>query len=210
MPAEHRVKPVEVDLCDGPDLDRSGRFASLGLRAVPVDEGDMTVDRADLTIARRRLGAHLATYRTAAGVSQPELGQALGRTRSTVSKIEHGTRGMPARPLTTPATPRARPTPPASPASPRQQAAAVALPDALRREVERLRLVVDAIAKDATLVQRRAAALAGATPSTPAVDVTSRLRVAEHDTISAPIRAGFAHADVVLRPQQVVLWHLPC
>ncbi|MGH3868290.1 MAG: helix-turn-helix domain-containing protein [Pseudonocardiaceae bacterium] len=56
----------------------------------------MTVDRAHLKIARRRLGAHLATYRTAAGVSQPELGQALGRTRTTVSKTEHGTRGMPA------------------------------------------------------------------------------------------------------------------
>jgi len=44
---------------------------------------------------RRSLGAHLATYRTAAGVSQPELGRAIDRTRSTVSKIEHGTRGMP-------------------------------------------------------------------------------------------------------------------
>ncbi len=55
----------------------------------------MTADRAKLKVLRRRLGAHLAIYRTAAGVSQPELGQALGRTRSTVSKIEHGTRGMP-------------------------------------------------------------------------------------------------------------------
>lgn len=51
---------------------------------------------ARLEVLRRCLGAHLATYRTAAGVSQPELGQVLGRTRSTVSKIEHGTRGMPA------------------------------------------------------------------------------------------------------------------
>lgn len=56
----------------------------------------MTVGHARLEVLRRRLGAHLATYRTVAGVSQPELGQVLGRTRSTVSKIEHGTRGMPA------------------------------------------------------------------------------------------------------------------
>ena len=34
-------------------------------------------------------------YRRAAGVSQPQLGRAIGRTRSTVSKIEAGTRGMP-------------------------------------------------------------------------------------------------------------------
>jgi DNA-binding XRE family transcriptional regulator len=46
------------------------------------------------TLRRGLLGAHLATYRRAAGVSQPELGQAVGRTRSTVSKIEYGTRGM--------------------------------------------------------------------------------------------------------------------
>lgn len=59
--------------------------------------GGLTADRARLTSLRCNLGAHLATYRMAAGVSQPELGQAIGRTRSTISKIEHGTRGMPAR-----------------------------------------------------------------------------------------------------------------
>lgn len=54
------------------------------------------IDRASLDTLRRHLGAQLAAYRTAAVVSQPELGQALGRTRSTISKIEHGVRGMPA------------------------------------------------------------------------------------------------------------------
>ncbi|MGH3721280.1 MAG: helix-turn-helix domain-containing protein [Pseudonocardiaceae bacterium] len=34
-------------------------------------------------------------YRRAAGVSQPDLGRAIGRTRSMVSRIEHGTRVMP-------------------------------------------------------------------------------------------------------------------
>jgi transcriptional regulator with XRE-family HTH domain len=58
---------------------------------------DLTADRARLQSLRRSLGAHLATYRMAAGVSQPELGQAVGRTRSTISKIEHGTQGMPAK-----------------------------------------------------------------------------------------------------------------
>lgn len=56
----------------------------------------MAADQARVRSLRRRLGARLATYRAAAGVSQPELGQALGRTRSTVSKIEHGIRGLPA------------------------------------------------------------------------------------------------------------------
>ncbi|MGH3867713.1 MAG: helix-turn-helix domain-containing protein [Pseudonocardiaceae bacterium] len=60
-----------------------------------VTVGGLTADRVNLEALRRTLGAHLATYRRAAGVSQPELSQAIGRTRSTVSKIEHGTRGMP-------------------------------------------------------------------------------------------------------------------
>lgn len=68
----------------------------LRLTAVMVDEGELAADRVQLRVLRRRLGAHLATYRNAAGVSQPELARALGRTRSTVSKVEHGTRGMPA------------------------------------------------------------------------------------------------------------------
>jgi transcriptional regulator with XRE-family HTH domain len=73
----------------------------LGFKAVTVDvtveAGDLTTDRARLKSLRRSLGVHLATYRMAAGVSQPELGHAVGRTRSTISKIEHGTRGLPAR-----------------------------------------------------------------------------------------------------------------
>jgi tetratricopeptide (TPR) repeat protein len=60
-----------------------------------VEAGDLAADRARVESLRRSLGAHLATYRVAAGVSQPELGQVIGRTRSMVSKIEHGTRGMP-------------------------------------------------------------------------------------------------------------------
>jgi transcriptional regulator with XRE-family HTH domain len=56
----------------------------------------MAADRARLDTLRRHLGAQLAAYRTAAVISQPELGDAIGRTRSTVSKIEHGVRGMPA------------------------------------------------------------------------------------------------------------------
>jgi transcriptional regulator with XRE-family HTH domain len=68
---------------------------SLGLVAVTVDAGDLAAECAGLEALRRDLGAHLATYRRAAGISQPELGQAIGRTRSTVSKIEHGARGMP-------------------------------------------------------------------------------------------------------------------
>jgi len=64
--------------------------------AVTVDTGELAADRVRLRTLRRNLGAHLATYRTAAGMSQPELARAIGRTRSTISKIEHGTRGMPA------------------------------------------------------------------------------------------------------------------
>ncbi|MGH3755964.1 MAG: helix-turn-helix domain-containing protein, partial [Pseudonocardiaceae bacterium] len=60
-----------------------------------VDTGELAADRVWLRTVRRSLGARLATYRTAAGISQPELAQALGRTRSTISKVEHGTRGMP-------------------------------------------------------------------------------------------------------------------
>ncbi|MBV9142969.1 MAG: helix-turn-helix domain-containing protein [Pseudonocardiales bacterium] len=60
-----------------------------------VNEGELAADRVQLGILRRKLGEHLATYRRAAGVSQPELSQAMRRTRTTVSKVEHGTRGMP-------------------------------------------------------------------------------------------------------------------
>lgn len=61
-----------------------------------TDDAGMAAQRTQLEGLRRGLGARLAVYRTAAGVSQPELGQALGRTRSMVSKVEHGTRAMPA------------------------------------------------------------------------------------------------------------------
>ncbi|MGH3904121.1 MAG: helix-turn-helix domain-containing protein [Pseudonocardiaceae bacterium] len=61
-----------------------------------VDGGDLAATRARLAILRRDLGRRLALYRAAAGVSQPELGRALGRRRSTISKVENGTRGMPA------------------------------------------------------------------------------------------------------------------
>ncbi len=61
-----------------------------------VKAGDLAAERARLETLSRSLGTHLATYRKAAGLSQPELGQVIGRTRSMVSNIEHGTRGMPA------------------------------------------------------------------------------------------------------------------
>ena len=57
--------------------------------------GDLATERARLAVLRSGLGAQLGTYRTAAGISQPQLGQALGRTRSLISKVEHGVRGMP-------------------------------------------------------------------------------------------------------------------
>ena len=60
-----------------------------------VNVGDVAVERATVEGLRRSLGAHLAVYRRAAGVSQPELGRAIGRTRSMVSRVEHGTRAMP-------------------------------------------------------------------------------------------------------------------
>jgi DNA-binding XRE family transcriptional regulator len=62
---------------------------------VTVAEWDLSADRARVESLRCSLGAHLVMYRRAAGVSQPQLGQVIGRTRSTVSKIENGTRGMP-------------------------------------------------------------------------------------------------------------------
>ena len=60
-----------------------------------VNDGDVAAARATVQTLRWSLGEHLAMYRTAAGVSQPELGRAIGRTRSMISRIEHGTRVMP-------------------------------------------------------------------------------------------------------------------
>jgi transcriptional regulator with XRE-family HTH domain len=64
--------------------------------AVTIDAGQLAMEHATVAMLRRSLGTHLATYRRAAGLSQPQLAQVLGRTRSTLSKIEHGTRTMPA------------------------------------------------------------------------------------------------------------------
>jgi transcriptional regulator with XRE-family HTH domain len=50
----------------------------------------------DIQVLRWRMGARLASCRREAGLSQRQLGQALGRTRSFISKVEHGTRAMPA------------------------------------------------------------------------------------------------------------------
>jgi transcriptional regulator with XRE-family HTH domain len=62
---------------------------------VTGDSGDLIAERARLVSLRRCLGRHLAACRYAAGISQEELAAALGRTRSLVSKVEHGTRGLP-------------------------------------------------------------------------------------------------------------------
>jgi transcriptional regulator with XRE-family HTH domain len=59
------------------------------------DPDDLIVLRARLVSLRQCLGVHLATRRHTAGVSQGELAQALGRTRSLVSKVEHGARSLP-------------------------------------------------------------------------------------------------------------------
>jgi transcriptional regulator with XRE-family HTH domain len=62
---------------------------------VSEDVGNLTAQQVRLEVLRSGLGAQLAIYRTAAGISQPELGRAIGRTRSMVSRIEHGTRALP-------------------------------------------------------------------------------------------------------------------
>jgi len=61
---------------------------------VTIDTDDMAVEQARLQAARRELGEQLAWYRQAAGITQPQLGQILCRTRTMLSKIEHGTRSM--------------------------------------------------------------------------------------------------------------------
>jgi transcriptional regulator with XRE-family HTH domain len=62
---------------------------------VTDDRGDLATQHANLEALRSGLGVQLASLRTAAGVSQPQLGQALKRTRSFISKVEHGIRRMP-------------------------------------------------------------------------------------------------------------------
>jgi DNA-binding XRE family transcriptional regulator len=59
------------------------------------DVADLAAEQARLVLLRQHLGAHLAASRRAAAVTQPDLAHALERTRSTVSKVEHGTRAMP-------------------------------------------------------------------------------------------------------------------
>ena len=59
--------------------------------------GDLAVERARVEVSRSGLGAQLCSYRTAAGISQPQLGQALGRTwsltpRSSTASV--GARGV--------------------------------------------------------------------------------------------------------------------
>lgn len=66
----------------------------LELRAVIVDDDSRAAH--DVQVMRCRVGARLAACRREAGLSQPELGQLLGRTRSLISKVEHGARTMPA------------------------------------------------------------------------------------------------------------------
>lgn len=65
------------------------------VRSVIGEMGDLAAERARLEVLRSGLGAQLGSYRTAAGISQPQLGHALGRTRSLISKVEHGVRRMP-------------------------------------------------------------------------------------------------------------------
>lgn len=71
----------------------TGGCHRLGLTAVIVNEEH---DATDLQVMRCRVGAQLGCCRRDAGLSQPQLGQVLGRTRSLISKVEHGTRAMPA------------------------------------------------------------------------------------------------------------------
>jgi DNA-binding XRE family transcriptional regulator len=67
----------------------------LQLTVMTVSEGDVAAARARVQALRRSLGAQLAMYRTGAGVIQPHLGRIIGKSRSMVSRIEHGTRTMP-------------------------------------------------------------------------------------------------------------------
>jgi transcriptional regulator with XRE-family HTH domain len=67
----------------------------LRLTVMTGNLGDVAADRARVETLRRSLGSNLALYRVAAGVSQPELGRAIGRSRSMISRIEHGTRALP-------------------------------------------------------------------------------------------------------------------
>ncbi len=57
--------------------------------------GDLVTEQARVDALRTGLGGQLASVRTQAGISQPQLAHALSRTRSFISKVEHGVRRMP-------------------------------------------------------------------------------------------------------------------
>jgi transcriptional regulator with XRE-family HTH domain len=99
-PGAQGTVPVVIAVTLGVVPASDGETVTVGVTplrwgAVTVEVGDLAADRVKVQSLRRSLGAHLALHRVAAGVSQPQLGQALGRTRSMISRIEHGTRGMP-------------------------------------------------------------------------------------------------------------------
>ena len=54
------------------------------------ENDDLSARHARPVSMRRDLGTQLARCRHGAGVSQEELARALGRTRSHLSKVEHG------------------------------------------------------------------------------------------------------------------------
>ncbi|MGH3565443.1 MAG: helix-turn-helix domain-containing protein [Pseudonocardia sp.] len=59
-----------------------------------MEAGDVAAQRARVNALRRDLGDRLGKYREAAGVTQRILGETLGRTRTMMSRIESGARGM--------------------------------------------------------------------------------------------------------------------
>jgi hypothetical protein len=86
--SRHHARPPFRHVCRGSlasgvlcAVAGGARVTWLGLVVVTVDEGDLAAECAGLEALRRGLGARLAVYRRGAGISQPELGQAIGRTR---------------------------------------------------------------------------------------------------------------------------------
>ncbi|MGH3565590.1 MAG: helix-turn-helix domain-containing protein [Pseudonocardia sp.] len=59
-----------------------------------TEDVDIEAERARVNALRRELGDRLGKYRQAAGVTQRILGETLGRTRTMMSRIESGARGM--------------------------------------------------------------------------------------------------------------------
>jgi len=55
---------------------------------------EVAAERARVDVLRRDLGDRLGKYRKAAGVTQRTLGKTLGRTRTMMSRVESGARGM--------------------------------------------------------------------------------------------------------------------